>query len=524
MVLVLSVWNKSDNSDVTLREQTQADIDAIPMGDDQNVEGRALQQRNEVIKNEEQKDDMLAGVDKTIMRKIEEDLARKREKESKGEKLSVDSIEYAKGNKPRGYHQGKVRHLHGEQKDDRRLPRQNPGPNPEIQNNGVYRRAGVRNPQVAKRTKEETQNMVQNADMVLGETTEFLSNGTTDEKDIPEILKALQRLRKEYGDMPNLKVLEHHLKVLQTREFPKKAREESCNKCNVYKYKQLIQPWNVCQKPGNVELLILITTIPSTIQERLTVRKTWGSHSKNNSASTRLVFLFGGGWEPKDQAIIEEENELYGDILQDDFKDAYYNLSYKVIMAYKWALEECPHARYVLRTADDNFIHVPRMLELLRRQGDADYFKRAQIGRRLDGLAVERKRTRKWYISPMEYKNYRYPLYAVGTAFLYSMESVREVVVSSVDVPFFCLEDAWLGMVMEKIQMPVIHVKGFHVNLEGEPLLKIKEGKCPVKGNFYSLHLVTTEIMYRVWKICPGVGTERLIGKNRAQRYEKPIY
>ncbi|MCA9460432.1 MAG: hypothetical protein KC550_07845, partial [Nanoarchaeota archaeon] len=68
------------------------------------------------------------------------------------------------------------------------------------------------------------------------------------------------------------------------------------------------------------------------------------------------------------------ENELYADIVQEDFQDAYKNLTYKGIMALKWIKEYCPNAKYILKVDDDiisNIFILLRHLHSLERHNIA---------------------------------------------------------------------------------------------------------------------------------------------------------
>jgi hypothetical protein len=68
---------------------------------------------------------------------------------------------------------------------------------------------------------------------------------------------------------------------------------------------------------------------------------------------------------PNTQKLIELENSKFGDILQGNFIDAYRNLTYKHTMVFKWFLESCASAEYLLKTDDDVFINTPFLIHYL---------------------------------------------------------------------------------------------------------------------------------------------------------------
>jgi hypothetical protein len=65
------------------------------------------------------------------------------------------------------------------------------------------------------------------------------------------------------------------------------------------------------------------------------------------------------------QVSLESDNDQYHDLLQGSFQDAYRNMTYKHIMALKWALYYCPGVRYVLKSDDDIFVNTPVLMHAL---------------------------------------------------------------------------------------------------------------------------------------------------------------
>ena len=56
-------------------------------------------------------------------------------------------------------------------------------------------------------------------------------------------------------------------------------------------------------------------------------------------------------------AQIRKENDLYHDIVQEDFIDSYRNLTVKSIMALKWATEHCKNAKLIFKMDDDTLVN-----------------------------------------------------------------------------------------------------------------------------------------------------------------------
>lgn len=63
---------------------------------------------------------------------------------------------------------------------------------------------------------------------------------------------------------------------------------------------------------------------------------------------------------------IEEENKQYGDVVQYDFIDEYYNNTIKTLNAIKWASTHCNNSRFYLFSDDDMYISIKNVLRYLR--------------------------------------------------------------------------------------------------------------------------------------------------------------
>lgn len=92
-------------------------------------------------------------------------------------------------------------------------------------------------------------------------------------------------------------------------------------------------------------LLMLVHSAPENFVKRNVVRETWGQQSSN------VALLFFVGSSDEYQTMLEEENRKYKDLIQGNFLDAYRNMTYKHVMALKWATYHCPskHIFFVLR-------------------------------------------------------------------------------------------------------------------------------------------------------------------------------
>ena len=62
----------------------------------------------------------------------------------------------------------------------------------------------------------------------------------------------------------------------------------------------------------------------------------------------------------------ELEYEKYGDIVQQNFYDAYYNNTIKTLMGIRWVVDYCPKAKFYLFIDDDFFMNQNLLMKFLR--------------------------------------------------------------------------------------------------------------------------------------------------------------
>ncbi|KAM7355413.1 uncharacterized protein ACRADG_001474 isoform 1-T8 [Cochliomyia hominivorax] len=134
---------------------------------------------------------------------------------------------------------------------------------------------------------------------------------------------------------------------------------------------EFLMPQPVCSH--HIEALILIHSAPKNYEKRQVIRETWGSITHHRPVSPlRVLFLLGAVGTAKVQEDLENENNLYRDIIQGSFIDDYRNMTYKHIMAFKWFLYNCPQAQILIKVDDDVYVNTPQLIKYLREQQQND--------------------------------------------------------------------------------------------------------------------------------------------------------
>lgn len=278
--------------------------------------------------------------------------------------------------------------------------------------------------------------------------SKHLSSNDTGFVDRNETIRPLLR-RNRYDAITLEKALERNL-----------VRATTCNGCFEHNFNRLLNYPNICSGNTLVELLILITSSHSCQTCRDAIRQTWLQESKNNTSTVRYVFLLGVTADDKLMAEVLTESRLHRDILVEDFVDTYYNLTYKTVMGLKWATEFCSHAKYVLKTDDDVFINVQNVLKLT--QNKQSNLQKNIVGSCSLWRRPLRNQDSKWYVSRETYPWTFLPPFCSGTGYVMSIDVAQHVLKVSRNVPYFHLEDVYVGLCLIQLRFSVTDMKGFN--------------------------------------------------------------
>ena len=309
------------------------------------------------------------------------------------------------------------------------------------------------------------------------------SNGISENKEEYNTTNAVL----EYDTFENI--------VQDERTAVKGQRQDTCDGCFKHDFKYVIENDDICKLFSNsseIILLILILTEHRNLLQRNTLRETWLTYSRGNTVSVRYAFLLG---EVKDQKLrdkVMKENNHFRDILKESFIDSYANLTYKTIMGFKWAITKCSVAKFVMKTDDDMFVHVPNVLNMVRT--NASLLQTHMVGACSQRARPIRNQKSKWYASISSYPRKYYPGFCSGTGYVTSMNVVNQVYRVSPYVPFFHLEDVYVSLCIQRIGY---HLKAIHGFNMGRPKLK----PCQFKTNnkLLTAHHLSTGALKRIW-------------------------
>ncbi|XP_056279298.1 UDP-GlcNAc:betaGal beta-1,3-N-acetylglucosaminyltransferase 7, like [Pseudoliparis swirei] len=267
---------------------------------------------------------------------------------------------------------------------------------------------------------------------------------------------------------------------------------------------------------GVVHLLMVVKSVIEQHDRREAVRKTWGREHTVGGKRIKTLFLLGSPTTGKDtknlQKLIQYEDMVYGDILQWDFMDTFFNLTLKEVNFLKWFDIYCAGVEFIFKGDDDVFVNTHNLLELIgfkvEERKDADLF----VGDTISKAIPIRNRQSKYYI-PKELYDKPYPPYAGGGGFLMSSPLARRLFVVSKDLELYPIDDVFLGMCLQKLRLaPEIH-PGFRTfGITRRKVSPMNSEPCFYR-NLIVVHKLSAQELLGMWSV---VHSDALVCAQRA--------
>ncbi|XP_060900176.1 beta-1,3-galactosyltransferase 2-like [Labrus mixtus] len=200
-------------------------------------------------------------------------------------------------------------------------------------------------------------------------------------------------------------------------------------------------------------LVLLITTEARQVEARNAIRQTWANESVAPTLGLIRLFLLGrnnGELGLLQQKMLEAESHRYHDIIQQDFRDTYNNLTIKTLMGLNWVAIYCPQASYVMKTDSDMFVNTEYLIYKLLRpemKPKTNFF----TGNNMRNFSPNRNKNSKWYMPPELYPGERYPTFCSGTGYVFSGDLATNIYRKSLSIPRLHLEDVYVGICLAKL-------------------------------------------------------------------------
>ncbi|KAM9734465.1 N-acetyllactosaminide beta-1,3-N-acetylglucosaminyltransferase 2 [Menidia menidia] len=287
------------------------------------------------------------------------------------------------------------------------------------------------------------------------------------------------------------------------------------------KYPLLINQPGMCRRGNHsfgVDSPMLLMAIKSQVgnfENRQAIRETWGrsgmvrGQSNKKGGLVQTVFLLGRqdsstGPHPDLNNLLELENQRYGDILQWDFRDTFFNLTLKDLLLWQWLQQYCPTASFIFKGDDDVFVRTDALLDYLhttmeehslwtgfRNETEMDLF----VGDVISNAMPNREPSTKYYIPESFYKG-AYPSYAGGGGVVYSGSLALRLRDVSERVHLFPIDDVYLGMCLHRLGLSPSHHPGF---LTFDLPVTDRENPCAYRSVLL-VHKRNPKEMLTLWK------------------------
>ncbi|XP_076975155.1 beta-1,3-galactosyltransferase 5-like [Tamandua tetradactyla] len=197
-------------------------------------------------------------------------------------------------------------------------------------------------------------------------------------------------------------------------------------------------------------LVLLVTSSHKQVVARMAIRMTWGRERVVKGRRIKTFFLLGATPTEEEMRVVAQEGQQHRDIIQKDFVDAYVNLTLKTMMGIEWVHHFCPEASFVMKTDSDMFINIYYLTELLLKKNRTTRFFTGFL--KMNEFPI-RKKVNKWFVSKYEYPWDKYPPFCSGTGYVFSSDVASQVYNISGSVPFIKLEDVFVGLCLEKLNI-----------------------------------------------------------------------
>ncbi|KAF5304838.1 hypothetical protein FQR65_LT07855 [Abscondita terminalis] len=218
---------------------------------------------------------------------------------------------------------------------------------------------------------------------------------------------------------------------------------------NIYIYPNktttVIKPESLCK--SKTFLMVVVCSSPSNFEQRIGIRESWGLDRNISNSAISLYFLLGLTKNNTVQDTINIENQVYGDVVQEDFVDTYNNLTIKSLMLLKLIRDECAEqVQFVMKMDDDTFVNMPNLIETLQKE-------RAPLlmGKLITKSKPIRDYNDKWYVPKYMYPKAIYPNYLSGTAYIMTTDVAIKLFDTALQVPLIHLEDVYLTGICAKL-------------------------------------------------------------------------
>ena len=219
---------------------------------------------------------------------------------------------------------------------------------------------------------------------------------------------------------------------------------------NPHPYKYTLNPSQACQE--DVFLLVYVHSHPANSHRRGVIRNTWGNPSNFPVVPIKVVFILGTIVGKEDlEMTVQLESMEFDDIVQENFLDAYENMTLKAVSALKWISSYCSNAKYVMKTDDDALINMYTVVRHLLDLDESNVYNHKLLLCRV-WWKMDVSRNGKWAVPEKVIPDNYYPPYCSGIMYVMSMDVALVLYHMSLSIKPFWVDDVYItGLIPRRI-------------------------------------------------------------------------
>jgi len=218
---------------------------------------------------------------------------------------------------------------------------------------------------------------------------------------------------------------------------------------------EIQSPGCMCRANLTQDLVMVVHSAARTEGEyfarRQMSRETWGKDAREKNV--QVIFAIGLPLpsDPDTQLELIQEQAEYGDMVQFQFIDDYYNLTLKAIAITNWLHQHCSMMKFIVKMDDDLFVNMDRLLEMLPK------FNSGITGHIYSGdIPPDRDPTSRYYIPISVFPDSVYPRSVSGLFYVMSSDVLEPMsrMASTWSEIVLDIDDVYMtGIVAEALQV-----------------------------------------------------------------------
>ncbi|XP_051209350.1 beta-1,3-galactosyltransferase GALT1 [Lolium perenne] len=218
----------------------------------------------------------------------------------------------------------------------------------------------------------------------------------------------------------------------------------------------------------DLDLLIGIFSTANNFKRRMVIRRTWMQHDAVRNGTVAVRFFVGLHTNLMVNVELWNEARTYGDIQVLPFVDYYSLITWKTLAICIYGTDTVS-AKYLMKTDDDAFVRVHEIQSSVKKLNVSNGL---LYGRIESDSSPHRNRDSKWYISPEEWPEEKYPPWAHGPGYVVSEDVARTINTwyKTSCLKMFKLEDVAMGIwvnEMKKGGLPIRYETNERIYIDG---------------------------------------------------------